>query len=989
MSSARGVAADIGRLLLFWVALLTGPAPALAQETVFIPPSTLSRVMAETSEKVTEIHQIRELGKEFGLDLATYGGTSRELADLVIRRVQKLGGVPAYEKWLQAQARIHLLDFHRIKSDLDFMIVLRDPHEPVTEAVKERVQAFKSLVEARFPSSIFHSNMDLAFAPEFFAKYPPSRESFEATSNLPVSSRGVEMLPELNVPWPPGTGGRGTRNLAEWGLEQFSKQQLEFARNPAVKSDDVYGNLRQALRWLRYLAENPQMPASRETMDESRGLLKPLVENHRAQVLALLKPNANDDLATKTRKSLQKLQLYTRFSAYARDLLDQSGLTALAQEAGVDEAMILEPLRPRDPKVDLRGKPRLGRELVVRHRTNHAAAQNISQGALWMSNNRSEIAGHKTAAMLGDGLYAAPGLDSLSYGDIFVEMTLSPEAVEGVDFVRMDDWFAIKTLDAFAKNPDGSYRITEVDSAFLQREFMDRLRSDPDLKEAERASIIRALANIVQPDVHPEEARAYQELLKFADESGLRDVFAAAYLSQPRMLRQAFFSPTPYTEVLLRQPRASAPKHSTSAYSLQSAALGDELLMDRLGALGAEGDALARRFFTLFPDLLDGRILTGPIAAKLSRPEGDALLADLISMNRQDVVVLGVLLKPAAASPRLAEIRERIRNLIDTGPLEDLAAVLREWNRPGYAPEYLRKLTQAKINRVLETPQGLEELLKTWKSPLGNAEYVLQDWTEGSLAAARQFLRLEIAKKDPHMNRMQDLLKSLTEELAKDPPRTPEGYRELLDYVLPGWDRSMSNRYVLDFLRSHPESLRMAAVKSRLVELVTRQTNPLHEYSLGPFLSLLGETDSLDPADLARLIQLYPGNLTTSMRASLARILVKNGRTGVTYARIYRDLVRTFPRASSSGRWDYYAADASAKALAELPPDLSLVTEAELRDLFHPSGYDSRIPEWMAGYTENVKKARARGFPHPRSGCVRGLQAALVDALAPGPAPAP
>lgn len=105
------------------ILLLTLSVWRPANAAVDITFEELSQLSGETTEKVTEIRLAREAARERGFRLATYGGTSREVADFIISKVNELGSVAKYRTWLAGKERIHLLDFHKINSDLDFMVI--------------------------------------------------------------------------------------------------------------------------------------------------------------------------------------------------------------------------------------------------------------------------------------------------------------------------------------------------------------------------------------------------------------------------------------------------------------------------------------------------------------------------------------------------------------------------------------------------------------------------------------------------------------------------------------------------------------------------------------------------------------------------------------------------------------------------------------------------------------------------------------------------
>lgn len=531
--------------LLFTVALLlVFPLPSFAHPIVSV--DQLSTLLGATSQKVTEIRLAREKANELGFKLAIYGGTSRELIDFVTRKIEILGGVDQYQRWLAGQERIHLLDFHKIQSDLDFQVIPRiEPTEehPLSEADRRRYQEFENFIAKEFPGNVFYTKMDLNLSSEFFGKYAPDSEHFEAISNIPISENGIEKPAALDVT----IDGR-RKNLAEWGAEQYLRQELDFRRLLRVGGkEDIYGDFRQALRWLRYISENPHMKLTRESASEIQQLLAPLLSTHRDQLKIYLQ--GQGDLGMKSLQALEKLQLYSKDSLKTRKLLDDYGITALAEEAGVKASRILEPLRSRSSGQGT--GERLGREVTINHRTSLAAAQNSSLGARWISNNVAMIGGKTTMAVHGDGIYGKEGALSASYGDIYVAYVLSADAIRGVDFDQVGDIYIIKTLNAIARHPDGRYKIDEVDMNFIQRDFLDKLANHPELTEAEKQSIIRGLASILQPEIHESEVESFFRVMEEAKKIGLSGVYLSNYLQKPGALARMLEHKTAFSKAFL------------------------------------------------------------------------------------------------------------------------------------------------------------------------------------------------------------------------------------------------------------------------------------------------------------------------------------------------------------------------------------------------------------------------------------------------------
>lgn len=517
----------------------TGSAAGYAAS---LDPATLSRLAGLTFKQIPEFQSMDEIAKVANLQVTAYGGTAREIADFVRERVTELGSVDAYVSWIQSRPSISIVDWHRLQSDLDIMLI---PNEGAAVSLSagrnSEIDVVRRTIDQRFPRSVFYKRIDLIVPQEFFKKYPVMGEHFEPVSNLAISSRGLEKLPQLNV----DIGGRSV-HLGEEGLRQFTSRKMDFRLNGTVPSEvtskDAFPLLRQALRWIRYLSEYPDFTVSDDADKAIRQVISQLNQSAKSEVLALLtnghkeyqpgQPSFSE--GARIIEQLEKLQLYSRNSVRTRQLLETYGVEQMAREAGIDRARIFKPIKPREVAENVTGQ-KLGKEVVVRHRTTLNAAQNISRGALWASDDRA-ILGSKgvSTAALGQGLYAAPDFKSIGYGDHFVSITLSADAVEGVDFRRKDDWYVIITENAIAKDKNGIRKINRVSQKEILDSLVQTLDSDG-ISTDDRRSILRGISGLLNPENSKDDFATLRHVFSEAKSRGIEDDLATALLSRPHL----------------------------------------------------------------------------------------------------------------------------------------------------------------------------------------------------------------------------------------------------------------------------------------------------------------------------------------------------------------------------------------------------------------------------------------------------------------------
>ncbi len=529
----------ICRLLI--IGLLLGLTANSSFARVPVDVATISRLTSLTLNTIPEFKAMDEIAEASNLRVAAYGGTAREITDLVIERVNTLGSVDAYVTWLKSQSNISIVDWHRLQSDLDVMLIPNEgAHVPISPQRMAEIDAVRKKIDLRFPQSVFYKRIDLIVPQEFFVKYPVDREHFEPISNLAITAKGVERLPQLNV----DLDGKKI-NLGDEGMRQFASGQLDFRLNPSAVpgsgTNNTFGLLKQTLRWIRYLSEYPDSEITPDTDKTIRTIVQQLERDASNEVQTLLrdghikyrpgKPSFAD--GAKIIEQLEKLQLYSKNSANTRKLLETYGIVKMAEAAGIAKERILVPIPQRPNDVPVAGK-KLGKEIVVKHRTSLNAAQNISRGALWASNDKSMIGDKAMIAANGPGLYAAPEFDSLSYGDHYVSITLSAEAVEGVDFRRQGQWFVIMTENAIARDASGNRKIDRVTQKELLRNLTEILDS-PGLHRENRLSVLRGIGGLLNPETSSADFDSFKLVYAQAQQRGIGREFLSSLLSRPHL----------------------------------------------------------------------------------------------------------------------------------------------------------------------------------------------------------------------------------------------------------------------------------------------------------------------------------------------------------------------------------------------------------------------------------------------------------------------
>lgn len=150
-------------------------------------PEALAKLVGETLDYVPELRAAGDIAAAGGMQLAVYGGTTRELLRFVSDKMTQLGGADAYRVWLKSANVVHLLDFHRLKSDLDLMLVGAEGQKIDREARR----TLASEIARVFPGGAFYASLDITDAEEFFQKFSAEREHLEPVSNIPINRDGA------------------------------------------------------------------------------------------------------------------------------------------------------------------------------------------------------------------------------------------------------------------------------------------------------------------------------------------------------------------------------------------------------------------------------------------------------------------------------------------------------------------------------------------------------------------------------------------------------------------------------------------------------------------------------------------------------------------------------------------------------------------------------------------------------------------------------
>lgn len=490
----------------------------------------LSELSALFTSNVREVQLLNHELQRFGVKIAFYGGTSREVIDEVIEGIYKKGSVSAYRAFLEQGGARSYLDWHRLGSDLDFYVLGEDD--------KQSREAVRELVLRAFPPSLFYKSVDVLWPEDFFKKFPPGDEHFEATSNIVISTGGILYPEALDVQ----VNGKPL-NLGRWGVDQFLSGQFDFERNlDRTQRPEAYRDLRQVLRWIRYASEFSWMQLSQQSKLEIQTLLNSLLSRSKDEVVSLLRQGnslrvkpSND--GEKLLEALEKLQLYSGNPFLTSQLLKEVGLIALFQEAGIAEQRVFAPLRSRTPEESRKAEnmPPVGGVVKLRHRTHLTAAQSISRGALWMSDGKTIIKGRTTmSAMTDAAIYAAPDFESLSYGDYSATVYLSPLAIEGIDFVTRGSFYAIRTREALIHPGETEPRIERVTSETLIENSFQMLEqaNDAELEAHQRESIFRVLGSLIQPWRSEGDLFIYNRILELVRTDEERSVVQHRLFSQ-------------------------------------------------------------------------------------------------------------------------------------------------------------------------------------------------------------------------------------------------------------------------------------------------------------------------------------------------------------------------------------------------------------------------------------------------------------------------
>ena len=611
MDLVRKFSLQLPVCLLFLCSLLLFSITGKSAQVLDCSPEELAAFASELSQKTPEIAAARELAEGAGQSLLLYGGTSRELVDLARSKILEQGGLANARAWLEKQQRLEISAWHRIGSDLDLML------QPMNEEAARSSDSAAQKIKASFPETVFFKSLDVNVVSEFFKKFPASGDHFEGISNIPLGKNGLAMLSELEV-----SVNGVSRNLAEWGITVMQKGRFEFALNPQASPGRISAGtflFRQVLRWIRYLSEFPQYEPSPETLATIHEAMDIVHKKYKGEVLRLLK--GSDHESKKILEAIRKLQIYSKNPVQTRAWLDKMGVTDMAKDAGQKEKLIYDPLPTLDAetrarKIADRSPAGVG-ELDFYHRTNLSAAQNISQGALWMSNNQADFGGKQSQAAHGEGLYVSTRTGSLGYGDFFVKIRLRPDAVEGVDFKKAGDYYVILHNDAIARNANGSLAVEQVTRDSILRNQLSRLRELKDIYREgdEIGSIARSLSALLDPLRSKRDERLMTWTMRQLKRLGSRavDAFMDGYTKRQMVL--AFRLDNKKVMEAMRNYLAKAYDGSVESVAMEVAGQlnfathpADEMVFQELGRYGQRFDRYPTFMAKVIPNNLQAML---------------------------------------------------------------------------------------------------------------------------------------------------------------------------------------------------------------------------------------------------------------------------------------------------------------------------------------------------------------------------------------------
>jgi hypothetical protein len=489
----------------------------------------LGELVGKTISSVAEFKEAIQLAESSGQQFSTYGGTSREIIYFVLNKVKELGSVEKYKAWLEQNKSVSLVDWHRVTSDIDVLLIPQKNIPPKNNDVIKKITAL-------FPDSIFYANFEVHHLDDFFLQFEASTEHLEPFSNIIITTNGFHHTDHLNI----DIDGKKI-NLGNWGEQQFLKGEFDFrlGRPRSRTSSKEYLYLKQYLRYLRMLSEYPNFGLTKEAALALENLKNEITKDNKSKYIALIKEESKKE-NSRIFKALQLVQKYSRDSDKTAELILKSGTSDLFSEAGFAER-IGSALRSNSA-VKSAGE-KLGKEIVVYHGTTLDGAQNISAGALYISDGK-QLGVEKTSEKLhGKGLYTTSDLKmAKNYGEFYVNITLSKDAIIGTDVILLDDVYLIRNIEAIAKNSDGSNKILPLSYRSIQNNLISNLQNmelNPKggliVSMEEKKRTVSGLAKIIDPFLNIESKKEFAEFLKISRGQGLEYDLVKEFLSENRI----------------------------------------------------------------------------------------------------------------------------------------------------------------------------------------------------------------------------------------------------------------------------------------------------------------------------------------------------------------------------------------------------------------------------------------------------------------------
>jgi len=255
------------RRLIFAYALTSvmGNA-AFAAASFAISPTELAEFAAAAGAKVPEIQRARRVAENKFALAATYGATSRELLFFVKAKAEALGSRDGFRLWLADQESLSLLEFHRLGTPLEFLLIPRASNN--SELRAGDLKALSSAIQAELPGNIFYAKPLVRLSTEL-----PNLNlaHYEAWEHIVLGDKGAERLNLLNV-----TANGQVINLSDWGIRQIAGDTLIFLKNAApglpVKPN-AEEDLAQVLRWIGTQSAYPSLTVPEASKTQIRELL--------------------------------------------------------------------------------------------------------------------------------------------------------------------------------------------------------------------------------------------------------------------------------------------------------------------------------------------------------------------------------------------------------------------------------------------------------------------------------------------------------------------------------------------------------------------------------------------------------------------------------------------------------------------------------------------------------------------------------------------